>query len=146
MKLRWALFLLLAAHAAAEKRIIFPAGAKLAGPYSPGILAGDFLYVSGQGSLGADGKMPATFEERVTQCLENMKAIVEAAGLTMEHVVYTHVYLDDMANYDAMNRVASIVLNAAAAMRVGCCPLVTGASFASTQLVLGLSEGGRRLC
>src|SRR5262249_48715010 len=41
----------------------------------------------------------------VQQCLENVRTIVEAAGLTMEHVVYTHVYLDNMANFDIMNRV-----------------------------------------
>ena len=105
MKLRWALVLLLAAGAAAETRVISPPGVKPVGPYSPGILAGDFLYVSGQGVRRLDGQVPATFEEQVTQCLENVKTIVEAAGLTMEHVVYTHVYLDNMANYDAMNRV-----------------------------------------
>ncbi len=105
MKYRWALVLLLAANAPAERRVIFPPGVKTVGPYSPGILAGDFLYVSGQGARRLDGQMPATFEEQVTQCLENMKMIVETAGLTMEHVVYTHVYLENMANYDAMNRV-----------------------------------------
>src|SRR5439155_645024 len=91
--------------AAAERRVIFPPGAKPIGPYSPGILAGDFLYVSGQGARGPNGQTPASFDEQVAQSLENVKAIVEAAGLTMEHVVYTHVYLDNMANYDAMNRV-----------------------------------------
>jgi reactive intermediate/imine deaminase len=105
MKYRWALVLLLAANALAERRVIFPPGVKPVGPYSPGILAGDFLYVSGQGARRLDGQMPATFEEQVAQCLENMKTIVETAGLTMEHVVYTHVYLENMANYDAMNRV-----------------------------------------
>jgi reactive intermediate/imine deaminase len=105
MKYRWALVLLLAANAPAERRVIFPPGVKTVGPYSPGILAGDFLYVSGQGARRLDGQMSASFEEQVTQCLENMKMIVETAGLTMEHVVYTHVYLENMANYDAMNRV-----------------------------------------
>src|SRR5690242_2739926 len=105
MKLRWPLILLLAAGAAAETRAIFPPGVKPVGPYSPGILAGDFLYVSGQGVRRPDGQGAATFEEQVAQCLENVKTIVEAAGLTMEHVVYTHVYLDNMANYDVMNRV-----------------------------------------
>ena len=105
MKYRWALVLLLAANALAERRVIFPPGVKTVGPYSPGILAGDFLYVSGQGARRLDGQMPATFDEQVTQCLENMKMIVETAGLTVEHVVYTHVYLENMGNYDAMNRV-----------------------------------------
>lgn len=103
MKLRLGLVLLLATSAAAERRVIFPPGVKPVGPYSPGILAGDFLYVSGQGARRLDGQMPASFDEQVTQCLENVKTIVEAAGLTMEHVVYTHVYLDNRANYEAMS-------------------------------------------
>lgn len=105
MKLRWGLFLLLVTSIAAERRVIFPPGVKPVGPYSPGILAGDFLYVSGQGARRLDGQMPASFDEQVTQCLENVKTIVEAAGLTMEHVVYTHVYLDNRANYETMSRV-----------------------------------------
>jgi reactive intermediate/imine deaminase len=92
-------------NAGAETRAIFPPGVKPVGPYSPGILTGDFLYVAGQGARHADGQMPASFEEQAKQCLENVKTIVEAAGLTMEHVVYTQVYLDNMANFDAMNRV-----------------------------------------
>jgi reactive intermediate/imine deaminase len=104
MKFRWVLLLLVAASSAAERRVIFPPGTKTVGPYSPGILAGDFLYVSGQGARAPDGKLPATAEEQTAQCLENIKTIVEAAGLTMEHVVYTHVYLDNPANYDAMNK------------------------------------------
>ena len=91
--------------AGAEKRAIAPAGVKPIGPYSPGILAGDFLYVSGQGGRDAAGTLPDTIEGQTRGTLQNVKAIVEAAGLTMEHVVYTQVYLNDMAHYDAMERV-----------------------------------------
>jgi enamine deaminase RidA (YjgF/YER057c/UK114 family) len=91
--------------AGAEKRAIAPAGVKPIGPYSPGILAGDFLYVSGQGGRDAEGKLPATIEGQARQTLQNVKSIVEAAGLTMEHVVYCQVYLDDMAHHDVMDRV-----------------------------------------
>jgi reactive intermediate/imine deaminase len=90
---------------AAEKRVIFPPNAKPIGPYSPGIFAGEYLYVSGQGARGLDGKFPDTFEAQARQCFENVKSVVEAAGLTMENVVYTHVYLQNAANYDAMNKV-----------------------------------------
>jgi reactive intermediate/imine deaminase len=91
--------------AGAEQRLIAPPGPKPIGPYSPGILAGDFLYVSGQGGRDAEGKLPATIEGQVRQTLQNVKAIVEAAGLTMEHVVYSQVYLDNIAHYDALDRV-----------------------------------------
>ena len=75
------------------------------GPYSPGIDAGDYIYVAGQGAEAPDGRMPATFEEQVRQTLENVKAVVQTVGLTMEHVVYTQVYLEDMRNLDRMNRI-----------------------------------------
>ena len=93
------------AASGAEKRVIFPAGAKPVGPYSPGILAGEFLYVSGQGARGPDGQTPAAAEAQVRQCLENVRSIVEAAGLTMEHVVYSQVYLSNVADYETMDRV-----------------------------------------
>ena len=88
-----------------DKRIVFPSTAKPVGPYSPGIFAGDFLYVSGQGSRAPNGQTPSTFDEQARQSFENVKSIVEAAGLTMEHVVYSQVYLENMANYDAMNKI-----------------------------------------
>jgi reactive intermediate/imine deaminase len=88
-----------------EKRLVAPPGPKPVGPYSPGIVAGDFLYVSGQGARDREAKLPDTVDGQVKQCLENIKGIVEAAGLTMEHVVYSQVYLDDMAKSDTMDRV-----------------------------------------
>jgi reactive intermediate/imine deaminase len=104
MNRRW-LFLLAALCFAAERKVIFPPGAKPVGPYSPGIMAGEFLYVSGQGVRRPDGTVPEGFEAQARQCLENIKTIVEAAGLTMEHIVYTQLYLQDTANYPAMNKV-----------------------------------------
>jgi len=69
------------------------------------ISAGGYLYVSGQGARAPDGSLPSAFEERVEQTLENVKAVVEADGLTMEHVVYTHVYLEDMEKLEVVNRI-----------------------------------------
>jgi enamine deaminase RidA (YjgF/YER057c/UK114 family) len=46
-----------------------------------------------------------TFERQVERALENVKAVVEADGLSMEHVVYTHVYLEDIRSCESMNRV-----------------------------------------
>ena len=73
--------------------------------YSPGVDAGDYVYISGQGPRRPDGSSPATFEAQVRQALDNVKAIVESAGLTMEHVVYTQVYLQDISQYGEMNKV-----------------------------------------
>jgi reactive intermediate/imine deaminase len=87
------------------RRIIAPPGPKPVGPYSPGILAGDFLYVSGQGARDRDGRLPDTVEAQVRQTLDNVKNIVEAAGLTLEHVVYSQVYLSSIASAGTMDRV-----------------------------------------
>jgi reactive intermediate/imine deaminase len=90
----------------ADIRMVTPKnGVPPVGPYSPGVFAGDYLYVSGQGAKTPDGKMPASFDEQTRQTLENVKAVVEAAGLTMRNVVYTQVYLLDMLKFQEMNRV-----------------------------------------
>jgi reactive intermediate/imine deaminase len=88
----------------AEVRAVAPAGSAVAGPYSPGLMVDDFLHVSGQGPVGRDGKIAPGFDAQMRQALDNVKAVVEAGGLTMQHVVYAHVYLTDMVNYAPMDR------------------------------------------
>jgi reactive intermediate/imine deaminase len=65
--------------------------------------AGDYVYISAQGPRSANGALPATFAAQSRQTLNNLKSVVEAAGLTMDHVVYTTVYLTDMSQYGEMN-------------------------------------------
>jgi reactive intermediate/imine deaminase len=102
----YVLLLLSAAAFAADLKVITPAGGRPpVGPYSPGIMAGDYLYVSGQGAAKADGTFHATVAEQTEQSLNNVKAIVEGAGLTMQHVVYAQLYLKDISGYDDANRV-----------------------------------------
>jgi reactive intermediate/imine deaminase len=72
--------------------------------YSPAVDAGDYVYISGQGPRRPDGSLPPTFEAQLRQALDNVKALVESAGLTMEHIVYTQVYLEDIGGYGEMNR------------------------------------------
>lgn len=90
---------------AADVKAILPPGAKPSGPFSPGILAGEFLYVAGQGGQTPDGKLPDGKEEQIRQCLRNVEAVVKTAGLTMDHVVYVQVYLIDYSDEDLLNRV-----------------------------------------
>lgn len=89
---------------AAEKQVITPPEAKALGPYSPGIVVGEFLYVSGQGAKRPDGTIPDTLAGQIQQCLENVKAVVHAAGLTMDHLVFTQVYLTKSTNEDELNQ------------------------------------------
>lgn len=75
------------------------------GPYSQAIVADGWVYTAGQ--LGID---PATgelvdggVEEQAQRALENMKAVLEAAGCTMQDVVKATIYLADLGDYKAVN-------------------------------------------
>jgi reactive intermediate/imine deaminase len=104
MKIVCGLLLAALSAAAADRKAIVPAtGPKPVGPYTPGIMAGEYLYVSGQGARGPDGTIPSNFDEQAVNCLNNVKKIVEAAGLTMEHIVYTQIYFKDISNYEKLN-------------------------------------------
>ncbi|HEY1679878.1 MAG TPA: RidA family protein [Candidatus Sulfotelmatobacter sp.] len=70
--------------------------------YSPGVDAGDYVYISGQGPRKPDGSLPGSFSEQVTQALDNIRTIVKAAGLDLDHVVYMQVYLEDISKYGDM--------------------------------------------
>jgi len=77
------------------------------GPYSQGIVAsGELLFVAGQGPKDPKtGTVPADFAGQAAQCLENVKAIVEAAGATMADVVKVNAFLKDLALFPAFNEV-----------------------------------------
>jgi 2-iminobutanoate/2-iminopropanoate deaminase len=74
-------------------------------PFSPGVLAGDTLYVSGKGDQLPGGGHPATFEEQVRQSLRNVKATLDQAGLDFKNVVMSHVFLDKSENLEVANKV-----------------------------------------
>jgi reactive intermediate/imine deaminase len=82
-----------------------PPSASVNRVYSPGVDAGDYLYVSAQGPRRPDGSFPATFEAQVRQALDNVKSVVQTAGLTMDHVVYTQVYLEDVSRFREVNQI-----------------------------------------
>jgi enamine deaminase RidA (YjgF/YER057c/UK114 family) len=67
--------------------------------------AGDYVYVSGQGLHRPYGTNPPNFPAQVRQCLENIRGVVETAGLLMDHVVYVQVYLEDVNHYQELNEV-----------------------------------------
>lgn len=73
--------------------------------YSSDVDAGDYVYISAHGPTRPDGSVPPTFKGQARQALDNLKAVVESAGLTIEHVVYTQVYLEDVSKYDQLNQV-----------------------------------------
>jgi enamine deaminase RidA (YjgF/YER057c/UK114 family) len=70
-----------------------------------GFDAGDYVYVSGQGPQRPDGTIPANFPGQVRQCLENIRKVVESAGLSTDHLVYIQVYLQDINRYKELDEV-----------------------------------------
>jgi len=72
---------------------------------SAGVDAGDYLYVSGQGPGKSDKATSPSFDVQFRRALDNVKSIVEAAGLTLNNIVYVQVYLTDVHMYADMNRI-----------------------------------------
>lgn len=91
-----------------DRKVIQTAGAPAAiGPYSQGVLAGGFVFCSGQIPLD-----PATGQivegdagVQTHRVLQNLKAVLEAAGSSLQKVVKTTVFLRDMGDFAAMNAV-----------------------------------------
>lgn len=78
------------------------------GPYNQGIVAGGFLYTSGQLPINpVTGQVPSSIEEQTVQVLDNLKAIIEAAGSSMESVVKCTVYLQNFSDFEPMNKIYS---------------------------------------
>jgi 2-iminobutanoate/2-iminopropanoate deaminase len=86
---------------------------KPVGPYSPGMGFERLVFVSGQGGFNpATGKIAADTEAQAEQCLENIKAILEAAGSGLQYVLRCGVFLVDMSEFATMNAVYSRVFGA----------------------------------
>jgi len=77
------------------------------GPYSQAIRTGDTVYVSGQGPADPDSREIEVkgVREETAQTLENISAILEAAGTSINDVVKANIYLQDMDDYDDINDV-----------------------------------------
>lgn len=77
------------------------------GPYSQGMQVGNLIYVSGQLPLDpATGELiSSSIEAATAQSLENCKAIIEAAGSTLNHVVKVEIFMKDMNDFVKMNEV-----------------------------------------
>ena len=74
------------------------------GPYSQAVRHGDTLYISGQLPLDpATKKMPEDVREQTQQSMKNIRAIVEAAGSSMDQVIRCGIFVTDLADFAAIN-------------------------------------------
>ncbi len=88
--------------------MIISSGAPAAiGPYSQAILAGDYLFISGVLPIDpATGKlMEGPIEALTSRIIDSLEAILQGAGLGLQHVVKTDVFLKDLSHFQEMNKV-----------------------------------------
>lgn len=90
---------------------VYPAGIVPIAPYSPGMMVGDMLFVSGQIPY-VDGAIPAEasdgtddVKDQTAIVMSNISAVLEEAGMTLENVVMAQVFLTDLGNYGDFNTV-----------------------------------------
>jgi 2-iminobutanoate/2-iminopropanoate deaminase len=88
------------------KQVITVATALPGVPYSPGIKTGDLVFISGQvGHVDSQGNKLEGIEAQTKQVLENMKRVLEAAGVSIDDVVKTTVFLTRAEDFSKMNEV-----------------------------------------
>lgn len=90
-----------------DKKAIFPEGATLLGAYSPGLISGGFLFISGQVGRAPDGTLGSTIEEQTVQTIENIGAILRAAGCDYKDVVRATVYITKSEYFQPFNKIYS---------------------------------------
>jgi 2-iminobutanoate/2-iminopropanoate deaminase len=91
-----------------KKVISTPAAPEAIGPYSQAIRAGKTVYLAGQIAIDPKTKQlmaNASIEDQTRLVLDNLKAVLAADGLTMDHVVSTTVFLKDLNEFGKMNEV-----------------------------------------
>jgi 2-iminobutanoate/2-iminopropanoate deaminase len=88
------------------QRIQTDAAPPPAGPYSQALVAGQFIFVSGQGPLDpATGTHPDGVEAQTHQVMKNLRTILEAAGASMSDVVKSTVHLANLDDFAAFNAI-----------------------------------------
>ncbi len=87
---------------------------KPVGPYSQGVIEGDFIFVAGQGPInpGTGSLELGDVRAETKRVFENLRAILMAAGSSLEHVVKCNVYLRDINDFAAMNEVYAAYFSA----------------------------------
>ena len=96
-----------------KKIIITDNAPKPIGPYNQAVIAGNYLFISGQIALNPQNGELITDEisKETTQVMENLSAILSEASLTFENVVKTTIFLSDMNDFSTVNEIYGSYLN-----------------------------------
>ena len=95
------------ASARADRSYVEPRSASDAGapPFSGAVRVGDTLYLSGNIGIDENFEVPADAAEEARNVLDAIRATLEAAGMTMDDLVYVQIFCSDVAHYDVFNEV-----------------------------------------
>jgi 2-iminobutanoate/2-iminopropanoate deaminase len=121
------------------------------GPYSQGIQTGDLVFTAGQLGIvpGTKEFAGTTIEEQTRQALENLKAVLEAGGSCLKHVVKTTVFLQDIGEFTRMNGVYAEFFPenppARSAVQVAALPLGGRVEIEAVAMACGCA-GGKEAC
>ena len=89
-----------------ERQTVSPTGRPApTSPYSWGTRAGNLVFTSGHVGTDAAGKVPADIRDQTRNCIEGCRAVLEAAGSGLQHVLKVTVFLTEMKEFAAMNEV-----------------------------------------
>ncbi|MEF8842661.1 MAG: Rid family detoxifying hydrolase [Haloarculaceae archaeon] len=111
------------------------------GAYSQGMTNGELVFTAGQGPLTPDGEVleDASVADQTERVLDNVAAILEEAGASMDDVMKTTVFLDDIEDFEEMNEVYASYFPdeppARSAVEVGALPLGIGVEIEAVALV-----------
>ncbi|WP_150466908.1 RidA family protein [Francisella sp. SYW-9] len=82
------------------------------GPYEQAIKVGGFVYTSGQIALRPDGSISGEcIKEQTTQVMQNLKAVLEAAGSSLDKVIKATIFIKDMTEFTTINEIYSSFFN-----------------------------------
>ena len=100
-------------------------------PFSSGVLAGNTLYIAGTIGVEPGAKVALSAEEEARRVMDEVKKVVQQAGMTMDDVVSVQVFCTDLANYEAFNKVYQTYFhgNYPARAFVGIASLLFGARY-----------------
>lgn len=89
-------------------------GAKSNLPFSPAIIAGDIMFISGQASVDPDGGaiISGTFEEEMRRSIENLRSILVAEGLSLDNVINVKSYVAEQSDLPLYNKIYADYFNA----------------------------------
>ena len=113
-----------------ERRAVNLPGRSVEAPFSDAILAGDTLYLSGRLGL-ENGQLPADPQQEARNVLDQIQAVLEQAGMTMDDLVSVQVFCSDVAYFGDFNAVYTSYFSGAPPARafVGSGALLRGARF-----------------